>query len=157
MKYNQIGVVSNIAQNYLFVHLESHIWLLLVSIHMRNWPKVQLVWVGLKIAQNQSFRLSEVIIIPNSHTKSEIKSSWGRYNIASKSLIWHPGRHYWSLLTSIDMDNWPKVKLGKVRVGSNIVQNHCLGTRKSNLAIIRLPIHIKKWIKCDIRSSWSLF
>ena len=47
------------------------------------------------------------------------------------------------------MKSWPKVKLGKVQVGSNIAQNDRithLGHTKSLFA----PIHVKSWLKVKL-------
>ena len=54
----------------------------------------------------------------------EIMSSWSWFEHCSESLVWPLGSHIWSLFASIHMQIWPKVKLAKVGVGSNIAQNH---------------------------------
>ena len=42
------------------------------------------------------------------------------------------------------MKSWPKVKLGKVQVGSNIAQNHSSSTG-SDIWSLFVPIHMKSW------------
>ena len=67
------------------------------------------------------------VCIANSHEKlikSEIRSSSSRFEHCSESLIQPIGSPIWSLFSPIPMKSWPKVKLGKVQVGSNIAQNH---------------------------------
>ena len=62
----------------------------------------------LKITHLASRKSYLVIICPNSYsklTKSEIRSCWSRFKHCSKSLIWLPGSHIWSLFVPMHMQN----------------------------------------------------
>ena len=52
------------------------------------------------------------------------------------------------------MEIWPKVKLGKVEVGSNIAQNHSSMPKE----VIICPNSHESWTECEIRSKfgWTL-
>ena len=96
-----------------------------------------------------------VIICPNSHaklTKSEIRSSSSWFKHCSESFILPIGRHIWSLFAPIHMKGWPKVKLGKVQVGSNIAQNLSLQPIWSYIWSWFAPIHMKSWSKVKLGS-----
>ena len=96
--------------------------------------------VALNIAQNNLFSPYVDIICANSCqklTKSEIGSSWSRFEHCSESLVLPIGSHMWSLFVPVHVQIWPKVKLGQVEVDSNIAQNHFhIVHRKSDLLII---------------------
>ena len=112
---------------------------------MKSWPKSKLgqVGVGSNIAQNHSSSpqegISGHIICPNSYEKlikGEIRLSWSQFEHCSKSLIQPLGNHIWSLFASMHMKSSPKSKLGKVGVGSNILQNH------SAIIMVNLNFHV---------------
>ena len=89
-----------------------------------NLVKLQLIQTLVRITRLVHRKSYLVIICPNSHeklTKSEIMSSWSRFEHCSESLIWAIGSHIWKLFSPIHMKSWPKVKWG--RIGSRF--KHC--------------------------------
>ena len=88
------------------------------------------------IASRKSYMANICPNTSNKLTKSELRSSWSRFEHLSKSLFNPLGSHIWSLFAPIHMTSWPKSKLDKVGVGSNIAQNHSSAHMKSYLIII---------------------
>ena len=93
---------------------------------MKGWPKVKVGQVEVRITR-LAHRKSYRVICPNAHeklTKSEIRSSWSRFEHSSESLVSPVGSYIWSLFVPIHMKSLPKVKLGQVVVSSSTAQNH---------------------------------
>ena len=93
-----------------------------------------------------------VIICPNSHEKfikSEIRSSWSRFEHWSKSLIWPLGSNIWSLFATIHMKSSPKIETKIEHWSKSLIWP--LG---SNIWSLFATIHMTK---IEIRSSWSQF
>ena len=103
---------------------------------------------------NPAYRKTYLVVIsPNSYqrlTTSNIRSSWSRFKLSSKSLLQPLESHIWPLYAPIDMQNLPKSKLGQVVVRSNMLRITPLTHWRSYLVINCPNVH-EKLTKSEIR------
>ena len=126
LKLGQVGVDSNIAQNHSSSPQEvisgpQFTWKVDQKL---NYVKLESISTLLRITQLAYRKSYLVIMCPNAHeqlTKSEIMSSWSRFEYCSKSLVQPIGSHIWQLLAPINMNSWPNMKLGQVIINCNLV------------------------------------